>query len=295
MAFSTVKGVFWRKQGGELKEITHLAKPIDAQGIAWFHDDLVIATTSNELLLVHEGKVTRKGDLSGSIGDLIVLKMLATDEHVYMLTEKGLYRFAGVNAKIESLKELAGFDGLLIRDFTLVKDFLLIATQRGVLRFKWQLQSTVPFTLVLNELYGQKYRKIKLKNNKLIFPEDEHAIIIPFECVDLSGNQHFIIQYAIRSGNEKRVWNSLPSSVDQLSLSHLSPGNYRIEFRVVDPVSRTASPIQEKRFMLMGKWYDRPVLWWFIGISLAFVIGWLWRWSLIRQRKNFLKRVRTRK
>lgn len=292
VALSTVRGVFWKKPGGELREISYMGQPIDAQAMTWFHNDLIIATTSNELLLAHEGKITRKADLSGSVGDLIILKMLATGSHVYILTEKGMYRFTGINDKIESLKELAGFDGLLIRDFTIVKDFLYIATQRGVLRFKWQLESTVSFTLVLNELYGQKYKRITPKNGKLIFPQDEQAIIIPFECVDLSGNQHFIIQYAIRSGNEKRVWNSLPSSVDQLSLSHLSPGNYCIEFRVVDPVSRTASPIQEKRFMLMGKWYDRPVLWWFIGISLAFLTGWLWRWSLIRQRKNFLKRVR---
>lgn len=292
LALSTVRGVFWKKPDGELKEITYMAKPIDAQSITWFHDDLIIATTSNELLLVHDGKITRRADLSESVGDLIILKMMATESHVYLLTEKGMYRFTGLNAKIESLKELPGFEGLVMRDFTIAKDFLYIATQRGVLRFKWELAPQISFTLVLNELYGQKYRKISPKNGKLVFPADEQAIIIPFECVDLSGNQHFIIQYAIRSGNEKRVWNSLPSSVDQLSLSHLNPGNYRIEFRVVDPVSRTSSPIQETRFMLLGKWYNRPVLWWFIGISLAFTVGWLWRWSLIRQRKNFLKRVR---
>ena len=286
VAMSTVKGVFWKKETGPLTEIAYLDRPIDAQSIAWFRNDLVIATSSNEILVAHDGKIVKRVDLSANIGELVVLKMIATSSFVYILTEKGMYRFADFDTKIESLKELLGFDGLVMRDFTIIDNYLYIATQRGVLRFVWKQEQKVDFTLVVNELYGRKYKKNRQKNDRTIFPADEQMIIIPFECVNLSGNQHFVIQYAIRSGGEGRVWNSLPASAGQLNLSHLSPGDYSIEFRLVDPVSQATSKIQEKKFRLLGRWYNRPALWWFSGILLALTIGATWRWSLIRQKKR---------
>ena len=287
-AITTVKGVFRKEEGGQLSEILYLDRPIDAQSIAWFRNDLVIATSSNEILVAHDGKIVKRIDLSANIGELVVLKMIATADFVYILTEKGMYRFADFDKKIESLKELLGFDGLVMRDFTIMDNYLYIATQRGVLRFVWKQEQKVDFTLVVNELYGTKYKKIKKRRERTIFPADEQMIIVPFECVDLSGNQHFVIQYAIRSGSEKRVWNSLPASAGQLNLSHLSPGDYSIEFRLVDPVSQVTSPIQEKKFRLLGRWYNRPVLWWFSGVLLAFGIGATWRWTLIRQRRRLV-------
>jgi len=286
VAISTVKGVFFKGRGGAVEEILYLGKSVDAQSIAWFRNDLVIATSSNEILVVNNAKVIRRVDLSSNIGDLVVLKMIATNDFVYILTEKGMYRFADFDKKIESLKELLGFDGLVMRDFAVMDNYLYIATQRGVLRFVWQEESKTNFTLVVNDLYGRKYLKNKQRRGRIIFPADEQMIIVPFECVDLSGNQHFVVQYAIRSGNEPRYWNPLPASAEQLNLSHLSPGDYTIEFRLMDPVSKATSDVQKKEFRLLGHWYDRPVLWWFAGIIVALIIGWTWRWSLIRQKRR---------
>jgi hypothetical protein len=286
VAVSTVKGVFWKDEVSPLAEITYLDRPIDAQSIAWFRDDLIIATAFNEILVVNKGKVVKRVDLSANIGELIVLKMIATGSFVYILTEKGMYRFADFDTKIESLKELLGFDGLVMRDFTIIGDYLYVATQRGVLRFVWKQEQKVNFTLVVGDLYGRKYKNAREQDGRTVFPADEQMIIAPFECVDLSGNQHFVIQYAIRSGSEPRVWNSLPASAGQLNLSHLRPGDYSIDFRLVDPVSQAESAIQQKKFRLLGRWYNRPVLWWFIGILLAVSIGAAWRWTLIRERRK---------
>jgi hypothetical protein len=295
VAFSTVKGVFVRK-GEELpQEITFNGQSIDAQSICWFRNDLVIATASNDILLARNGKVIGRLDLSGAIGDLIILKMLASDTHLHLLTEKGMYRLTDLTSKVESLKELVGFDGLVMRDFTLIGDKLFIATQRGVLRFAWSEEQRISFSLVLSGLYGAVHKNPSRPGGRITFPANENLIVIPFECVDLTGNQQFLVQYAIRTGDEKRVWNSLPSSVNQLNLSHLSPGSYTVEFRLLDPVSRTASAIQSRRFVLLGYWYDRPVIWWLVGLIMAFVVTYFWRRSLIVQRRRILQALRDRR
>ena len=133
---------------------------------------------------------------------------------------------------------------------------------------------------------GRKYENYNLKNDRIQFPFDEKLIVIPFECVDLSGNRQFIIRYAIHTKRERGYWNALPASAEQLNLSHLNPGDYTVEFYLYDPVSQTKSPIQRKQFTVLYEWHNRPYLWWFIGILVAFFIGLTWRWSLQRERKK---------
>lgn len=286
VAFSTVSGVFRRKGSEPYYEITFEGKSIDAQAIAWFRNDLMIATAEHELLLVHNGKVIKRKDLSLNSGELIVLKMVASNDYVYLLTEKGMYRFSDIDETFEGLKELIGFDGLVMRDFTIVQDKLYIVTQRGVLRLTWEKESQMSYSLVLNEITGRKYKKYTYKKDVIQFPFDEKLIVIPFECVDLSGNQQFIIRYAIHTPTERGYWNALPPSAEQLNLSHLNPGDYTVEFYLYDPVSQTKSEIQRKHFTVLYEWHNRPFLWWFIGILFAFCVGLTWRWSLLRERKR---------
>ncbi|HLP56213.1 MAG TPA: two-component regulator propeller domain-containing protein [Fluviicola sp.] len=286
VAFSTVKGVFRRTGNEPYQEITLNGKSIDAQAITWFKNDLIIATAQHELLLVHNGRVTKRKDLSLNSGELFVLKMIATENFVYILTEKGMYRFNNLDQSIEGLKELTGLDGLVMRDFAVVKDQLFIVTQRGVLFLTWKQSETMNYSLVLSEMTGRKYDHYNYKNDRIQFPFDEKLIVIPFECVDLSGNRQFIIRYAIHTKRERGYWNALPASAEQLNLSHLNPGDYTVEFYLYDPVSQTKSPIQRKQFTVLYEWHNRPYLWWFIGILVAFFIGLTWRWSLQRERKK---------
>jgi hypothetical protein len=286
VAFSTINGVFQRKGRGEVREITMEGRHIDAQAITWFGNDLVIATAQHEVLLVRNHRVIKRLDLSINSGELVVLKMLADKNYVYILTERGMYRFSNLNKPLEGLKELIGFDGLVMRDFALDKDKLFIVTQRGVLRFTWKQEQQMNYSLVLSEITGRKRKKYTYKDNRVQFPFDEKLIVIPFECVDLSGNQQFIVRYAIHTPKERGFWNALPASAEQLNLSHLNPGNYTVEFYLYDPVSQTKSPIQRKEFTVLYEWHNRPILWWFIAVLVAFFIGLTWRWTLLRERRK---------
>jgi hypothetical protein len=159
-------------------------------------------------------------------------------------------------------------------------------TQRGVLRFTWNQDSKPGYSLVLGEISGRKYKTYDYKDSVIQIPYDEKLIVIPFECVDLSGNQQFTIRYAIHTADERGYWNSLPASAEQLNLSHLNPDDYTIEFYLYDPVSQTKGPIQRRHFTVLYEWYNRPYLLWFIALFLAFWVGWTWRWSLLRERKK---------
>lgn len=288
VAFCTVKGVFLRKGQESLQEITFEGRPIDAQTIAWYGNDLVIATNDHELLLVRNGKVIKRKDLSAHAGEIVVLKMLSGGKHVYLLTERGMYRFSDFDRKLEALQELSGFDGLVMRDFTIIGDEMYLVTQRGVLRFVWKAMETSGIRLVLGKVTGRKYPEYKHKNGVIYFPFDESLIQIPLECVDLSGNQQFIIRYAIHTPREKGYWNALPAGTEHLNLSHLGPGEYTVEFYLYDPVSQTKSPLQRRQFVVQHNWYKRPWLIWTGIIALLLAVGITWRWTILRERKKSL-------
>lgn len=290
VAFSTVNGVYLLDVNQQVKEITFHKKHIDAQSIVWFKGDLIVATASNELLIIHGSKVIKERNLGASSrGDVLVLKLLANKTHVYLLSEKGMYRFEDTDKKIESLSELTGFDGLVMRDFVLINNQLYIATQRGILRFNWKEEVKNRYALVVKNPYGATEPKesISKKGTTLKFKSNEKSIIIPFECVDLSSNEQFIIRYAIQESNEKGIWNALPANSEQLNLSHLNPGDYTVSFYLYDPVSQFKSAIQSKQFSILPLWYESPLVYLIYFFIFLMGIGFAWRWTLRNERNKW--------
>lgn len=287
VAFCTVKGVYLHEQSTGLKEITLNGKPVDAQSVCWFQDELIVATTGNELLRVRDGKIVSRKEISFSSGEFIVRRMLADKEFVYLLTEQGMHRFKDPGKKTETLRELSGTEGIVMRDFTLVKGKLYVLTQYGVLYLPWNETEKADYSMVVYPVRGSQNSTYEIIDGRIQFPYDEKHIVVPFECVDLTGNHPFIVRYSLKRAREKGYWNALPADLEQLNLSHLSPGEYTVEFYIYDPVTGEKSAIQRQQFTVLYAWYNRPLFLWGMFVLLAIIVAFLWRRSLLKERQKF--------
>lgn len=284
IAFSTQQGLYFLDENEQLVEQLHFSKSIDAQQMVWFKNDLYVATTDNKLLVIRNGKVVKERFLSDSGAELLVVKMLATEDYIYFLTEKGMYRLEDIDKKFESLKDVIGFDGLAMRDFVVNKNVLHIATQKGVLRYAWNQDNHMSLALVMGKAYGRTKMLSTQADSVVVFSSEERFIVIPFECVDLSGTHQFILQYRIHTKDEWGVWNNLPVTTEQINFSHLTADNYTVEMRMLDPVSKMSTPVQRRYFNLEASWYEHYYLWFFFGA--AFSMGGFWTYKKWRSRRE---------
>ncbi len=277
-AVATENGLYIYTDNQPLKSISYYGKPIDAQSMAWFGSDLYVGTRNNKILVIRAGKVIGERSLSSGFGELLIIKMISTNQYLYLLTEKGIYRLKSMKSKMETLKDVIGFDGLAMRDFTIKNDELHIATQRGVLRYAWNQVNKIETSMVVGNPYAGK----NATDSKTSFDSDEKLIVIPFECVDLSGNHQFLIQYRIHTEDERGIWNSLPANSEQINFSHLNSGEYTIEMRMLDPIARLASKIETRQFSITESWYEAAWLNWFVFgvISTCFVLFFIRRYEL---------------
>ena len=278
-AIATENGLYIFTNNQPLKPISYYGKPIDAQSLAWFGNDLYVGTRNNKILVIRAGKVLGERSLSKGFGELMIIKMISNNRFLYLLTEKGIYRINSMKGKIETLKDVIGFDGLAMRDFTIKNDELHIATQRGVLRYAWNQINKIETSMVVGNPYGSSTNS---SSSMSTFDADEKLIVIPFECVDLSGSHQFIIQYRIHTEEERGIWNSLPANSEQINFSHLNSGEYTIEMRILDPVSRSTSAIETRKFSITESWYEAAWLNWFAFgvISTCFLLFFIRRYEL---------------
>lgn len=286
VAFCTVKGLYLHEQSSGLKEITLNGKPVDAQSLCWFKGELIVATTGNELLRVRDGKVVSRKELPFGSGEFVVRRMLADTEYVYLLTEQGMHRFKDAGKKTETLRELSGTDGIVMRDFALVKGKLYVLTQFGVLYLPWNESEKADYSMVVYPVRGSQNTDYEIVDGRIQFPYDEKLIVVPFECVDLTGNHPFIVRYSLKRAHEKGYWNALPADLEQLNLSHLSPGDYTVEFYIYDPVTGKKSSVQRQQFTVLYAWYNRPLFLWGLFVLVAVAVALLWRRSLLKERQK---------
>lgn len=281
IACITQNGVFYLNDAGEMQAISHYGKKIKALQLQWFKEDLYVVTEANQLLQIKAGKVVQVRDFSQSSGDLVIQKLEASEEYLYVLSDKGIYRLSSIKDKVQSLKDIVGFEGLLMRDMAIDGDHLFIATQRGILSYTWDNKPTaLAANLIVGTIYGS--HKPVFTDGLAVFEPNEQFVIIPTECVDLSGNHQFVMQYRIFKNDESRYWNTVSMNSEQINFSHLEAGTYTVEIRLFDPFSKVTSPLETVQFTIEASWYESHWLWLLLGLVLG-VVGF---YFFIKMKKN---------
>lgn len=260
-------GVFLMNNG-ELTEIKRNGKSLDIVSATWFNDAWYVITSGNSIYQISNGKVTNVRSLDQT-GVVNPTKILGGKNHLYLLTESGLYRTVGINVPFESFRDIMGFDGLYIRDFAVINDEVYLATQAGLFTYLWK--DVKP--QLAQFVSGEPYNKIKKETEKQRFSSG--SLYVPIECIDLSGNHNFHLQYRLINEGVKGAWVEVMPEVQNLALSNLANGKYVLEIRMIDPVSGLSTEIQRKKFEVPLEWWQLRLLWVGVGVALVLSIQWI--------------------
>lgn len=281
MLVANEAGVF-TVSGLEVKEIKRNGKSLHASSACWFKGSWYVISGTNVFYEITNGKVVDTRNLN-QFGVINVMKLQATESRLYLLTETGLYRTLGMKAPFEALKDVMGFDGIFIRDFCAVDDEVYLATQRGVFSYIWKDVKPALAHFVVGDPFSTDKEET---DTKRFF---SGSVSVPVECIDLTGTRSFRLQYRLVSDGEPGEWvEALPES-RKISLSNLARGKYRIEIRMIDPVSRISTKIQRRTFDVPYEWYQLKLLWVSLGVALVLCIQFVMK--KLRPKKEKPKRT----
>lgn len=273
---ATENGLFM-ENNGELKEINRNGKSIHVVGATWFKDSWYVITSNNSLYQISNGKVLNVRSLNAT-GVVNATKILGSGAHLYLLTESGLYRTKGIDVAFESFRDVMGFDGLYIRDFSADNDEIYLATQAGLFTYLWKDVEPQMAQFIL----GDPFNKNKKETSKLRFTSG--SLSLPVECIDLSGNHNYHLQYRLINDGVPGAWVEVMPELQSLALSNLATGKYQLEVRMIDPVSGLSTKIEKRKFEVPQEWWQLKLLW--IGVGVALVLSVQWMMKQLRKKQE---------
>ncbi|WP_343603989.1 hypothetical protein [Fluviicola sp.] len=266
--FSNLDGLFSLNLDNlEYKSIRYFDEAIDPSQILYHQGAWYVLSSANRIFTIKNSKVVHEINFRENGSNMQVSKFKLYNNNFYLLTDKTLYKTADLNGNLERLEELSGMNDLFLKDFVVLGDKVLIATQFGLFEFKWE-KIKVPFpNFILGNAVGNYQKK-----NSTTFGSDNTEVTISYELVELMGNHPYQLQYRlIRNGDEDQIhWSNTSLGLTKLTFEHLSSGSYQLELRLFDPGTGRFSKLSTTEFSIQASWYEETLVWFIAGILVGF-------------------------
>ncbi len=185
-------------------------------------------------------------------------------------TNLGLWKLNLKTNNWEVLNKLKGLCSNEVLSLSIINNNIWVATPNGLQMIPVHLQKEIKqSTIYLKEISidGEKIDK----NNSLQINYNQ-ALRIKLEANAYSSNRNF--KYAYRFLNADTSWILLPSSIEHIQIPSIPNGDFKIEIKVIDYLSRDSNnKIIIKGYVCPPFWQR----WWFyvlmslLGLSIAFV------------------------
>lgn len=185
-------------------------------------------------------------------------------------TNFGLWKLNLKTNNWEVIDKLKGLCSNEVLSLSVISNNIWIATPNGLQMIPVHLQKEIKrATIYLKEISidGEKTDK----NNSLQINYNQ-ALRIKIETNAYSSNRNF--KYAYRFSNTDTSWIILPSSIEHIQIPSIPNGDFKIEIKVIDYLSRDSNnKIIIKGYVCPPFWQR----WWFyvlislLGLSIAFV------------------------
>jgi hypothetical protein len=275
-------GVFKYQYDGSVSELLdHEGISVVARSLLQLPADVFAAGSSAKgVLLFRNGNEIKRFDISNGLASNQVKKLMYQDGYLWALTEGGLDRIKPATGEILHFMDLTGLDNVLVQDFAIVKDNLLLATTFGLLRLPVQppvLEKKLLFPALTASVSG-----LSLKDSGYL-PADIRDISFHFEAV------HFIsaenLHYSYRLKGLDSIWHPFLNVSSQVSFYRLAPGSYTFEI-TASAGNYFHSDIKSFHFSVPRPWWQHTLI---LMTMIAAVLGliwlalWQWKKSLIRR------------
>ena len=168
---------------------------------------------------------------------------------------------------------------------------LLFGTSAGLIGFApHQLRRpvTVGTATVTGTEYFDATEVPPADGRPLLLPPDNAGFALDFSSFNY--DRPAAARFEVRLAPHQREWSALPAGNPRFVVHHLSPGDYRVEYRVRSEQGLSAGPVRQLPVQVASPWY--ATYWAWVGYFLvvcALLAGYLW---LMRRRDALRQRVR---
>ncbi|HVZ24737.1 MAG TPA: histidine kinase, partial [Sediminibacterium sp.] len=277
-------GIFAYRYDGNITELLDReGKAVIARSLIQLPGDVFAAGSSAKgVLLFRNGKEIKRFDISDGLESNQVKKLLFQDGYLWVLTETGLDRIQPTTGEVLHMMDLTGLDNVLVQDFLIVHDKLLLATTFGLLRLPVNppvLEKKLRFPVLTAFANGKA-----VKDGEQL-PAGAREISLHFEAV------HFIsaenLHYRYRLLGLDTEWHPFVNVSSQVSFYRLAPGSYTFEI-VAAAGNYFHSDIQSFRFQVPKPWWQHTGILLLLIVAVSGLI-----WLILRQWKKSLLRRQT--
>lgn len=211
-------------------------------------------------------------DFSGSNFAVFIQK---DGDNMWVGTNNGLFRFTPKSGDWNTfhVEQFGIFEGLVSLETNINSSLidqegnLWFGTSEGLMKFDKTKENvfakTIPPILSLHSVLVnfQPYEKPMDTYNPVRFSHSQNRFIFNFKAVTLAFPEDIKFQYLIEGLNED--WSPL-SKVDEISISGLVPGDYRLRVRAVSKTGIYSNEVNFP-FVILPPFYTT---WWFISLGI---------------------------
>ncbi len=238
---------------------------------------LVVGTSVKGVILFSKGKYAQTIDIKNGLSSNIIRKVIARGNDIWVLTAEGLDRINLLTGTINNYLDEYGLGEIIINDFVLKQDTLLLATPSGILLRK---NRTGKENTLIRFPVLRVFNNNQEINNGSTLNVGESEIYIAFEAL------HFVssgaLDYRYRLKGLDTVWRYMGNSGNRLTFSRLSAGKYTFQIQALAGANYK-SEVRSFAFVVPKKFIQKT----WVLVSLFLIVG-LLVWLALRQWKKSL-------
>ncbi|MDP1810670.1 MAG: histidine kinase [Sediminibacterium sp.] len=189
---------------------------------------LVAGTSTKGVLFIRNGKIVKTYNTLNGLSSVQVRKVLIQDQYVWVLTAEGVDRIDTSTNRVSSYLEKYGLSNIVINDFILEKNNMILATPNGILL---RQNAHKPFDFEL------KFPMMKAISNGTeianwsTLPDNSRDINFYFEALHYISPSALTYQYRLIGIDT--IWRQVTTLSNQLAFNRLASGKYSFEIKAI--------------------------------------------------------------
>ncbi len=231
---------------------------------------LVAGTSTKGVLVFRDGKISKTYNPQNGLSSVQVRKVVIQNQYIWVLTAEGIDRIDASTNTTSNYLEKYGLSNIVITDFILEKNSIILATPNGILlrqnaydHFDFEIK----FPLIKAVCNGKEIA------NRSTIPDNNRDVNFYFEALHYISPSALAYQYRLIGIDT--IWRPVNTMSNQLAFNRLSPGKYIFEIKATagrDYVSAV------RRFS-----FAVPKLYWQKAgfISLSVLVAGLLLWTFL--------------
>ncbi len=264
-----------------LKDIS--GKPVIGKSMVQLPDNsLVIGSSVKGVMVFKEGIITQTFDEKNGLSNNSIRKVVKNGNDTWVLTTEGLDYLNLQTGSVTNYLNEYGLGDLILNDFVIRNDSLMLATPSGILLRKYSAEKrNKPIRFPLLKGFSNK-KEIK-NGSELSIGVAEVSFY--FEAL------HYVsagtLDYRYRLMGLDTNWHSWGGGSNRLTFSRLAAGRYQLQMQAIAG-SNYKSNLQTFSFVVPKKFFQQS---WVILSLLLIVL--LLAWMFLRQWKQSLLKKQT--